>query len=355
MDQRSTGISRRGIIRGGTVAAGSALVGMSVPSAVAFEPVGPGEDGAPASDERFAPKFDAAERSAALAVETSYNGWPVGTPASSIGVAPYTIPGTSLSISLKSGDVATVMLYVARRFNAEVEALRSGQVGGYSYRKNVNNPSVWSNHASGTAMDLNWELHPNGSAGTFSAGQVSVIRNILNYVGAVVFWGGDYRGTIDEMHFEINVPPGDSRLTALAQRISGVQPTSIIALQAVVNGRYVVAENGGGSPLIANRGAVSTWEQFGRLDRGGSDIALRSEANKRWVCADNYGNAPLMASRDAVDTWETFEVISHADGTVSLRSRANNRFLCAENGGNSELRANRDSIDVWEKFKLIQL
>ena len=59
----------------------------------------------------------------------------------------YTIPGTSLSIQVKSGDVATVLTHLAARFHAEVETLRAGQVGGYSYRRNVNNPSVWSNHA----------------------------------------------------------------------------------------------------------------------------------------------------------------------------------------------------------------
>ncbi|HXD30993.1 MAG TPA: hypothetical protein VN643_07750 [Pyrinomonadaceae bacterium] len=35
-----------------------------------------------------------------------------------------------------------------------------------------------------------------------------------------------------------------------------------VALQAVSNGRYVAAEKEGGSPLVANRGAVQEWEAF---------------------------------------------------------------------------------------------
>jgi len=39
-----------------------------------------------------------------------------------------------------------------------------------------------------------------------------------------VRWGGDYSGRKDEMHFEINVRPGDARLAALARRIGGGAP-----------------------------------------------------------------------------------------------------------------------------------
>ena len=144
----------------------------------------------------------------------------MGTPGSVIGVQSYTVPGTSIVLQVRSGDVATVLIYIAQRFNAEVETLLRGQCGGYDYRPNVNNPSVWSNHASGTAIDLNSAVHPNGSPNTFTAAETAAVRDILAYCGSVVYWGQDYRGTVDGMHFEINVPPGDFRLTALAQRIS---------------------------------------------------------------------------------------------------------------------------------------
>lgn len=131
------------------------------------------------------------------------------------------------------------------------------------------------------------------------------------------------------------------------------QPVTRIALRAVVNGRYVAAENAGSAPLIANRTTPDLWEQFDVINRGGSDVALRSNANNRYVCAENAGAGPLIANRSVIDTWETFQLIRNGDGTVSLRSRANGRLVTAENAGAAPLVANRVAIDVWEKFELI--
>ena len=41
------------------------------------------------------------------------------------------------------------------------------------------------------------------------------------------------------------------------------------------------ADNAGASPLIANRTAVGTWEQFDLVDPGGGNIALRARVNSR--------------------------------------------------------------------------
>ena len=91
---------------------------------------------------------------------------------------------------------------------------------GHSYRVITGSTSL-SNHSSGTAIDLNAPRHPLGTSGTFTATQRSHIRSILSSCNGVVRWGGDYSGRKDEMHFEINVRPGDARLAALAQRIGG--------------------------------------------------------------------------------------------------------------------------------------
>ena len=149
---------------------------------------------------------------------TSYNGWTVGTPGSVIGIANYTVPGTSVVLPIRSGDVTTVLGYVARRFNAEVEPLVKGQCWGYDYRPNVNNPSVWSNHASGTAIDLNSLKHPNGATATFTAAKTAAVRRILAFCGDVVYWGQDYRGVVDGMHFEIDVPPGSPPLVQVGRK-----------------------------------------------------------------------------------------------------------------------------------------
>ncbi len=343
---------RAGVAAAAITVAGAA--GLTAPAAAAVaRDAEPGGCGPLPDDPHFAQKAGLA-RTFAVAEETSYNGWPVGTPASAIGVTNYTIRDTTVTLAVKSGDVANVLMYVAGRFHREVEALRPASCGGWEYRRNVNNTAVWSNHASGTAIDLNWDRHPNGAKGTFTASQVSAIRGILAYCGDVVYWGGDYRGTTDEMHFELDVPPGDASLARVAAAIrAGVATGQRVALRARANGRYVCADNAGATPLIANRTGIGTWEQFTMLDLGGGNCALRSAANNLFVCADGAGGSPLIANRPFADRWETFQLVRNGDGTVSLRARANGQFVCAEGAGNWPLIANRNFVEVWERFDLV--
>jgi hypothetical protein len=346
--------SRRRLIQFGTASAGAAVVGASFIVPAHAQPTAVGGDGAPAGDPRFEKQFAASLASADVTTVTSYNGWPIGTPGSTIGVETYIIPGTSISLAVKSGDVATVLIYLAKRFNAEVETLRAGQVDGYEYRYNVNNPSVWSNHASGTAIDLNYILHPNTVKGTFTAGQLVALRNILAYCGPVIYWGGDYSRTTDEMHYEINVPPGDSQLAALASEIrkaAGLPP--VVSLRARADNMYVTAEKRGSEALIANRAAIGPWEQFDLISRGGDTVALRAHANNLYVCAERAGSAPLIANRAAIGPWETFTKIRNSDGTVALRAAANGRYVTAERAGALSLIANRTAIGPWETFDLL--
>jgi hypothetical protein len=132
---------------------------------------------------------------------TSQNGWPAGDTAAldktfaSVGVG---FPG-----GVRQGDVSTVLGYVATQFNQRVEALVQGWCWGYSYRP-VKGATSLSNHASGTAIDMNAPNHPLGKKNTYSAAQRDEIHRILGEVGGVVRWGGDYSGRVDEMHFEIN-------------------------------------------------------------------------------------------------------------------------------------------------------
>lgn len=349
-----SGISRRRLMRLGTASVSAAVFGTALATTADAQPAGVGGDGAPADDAGFRAAFEKSSVPALVAAETSYNGWPVGTPGSVIGVQTYVVPGTSIAIPLKSGDIATVLIYFADRFNREVQPLLPWQEQGYSYRRNVNNPSVWSNHASGTAIDLNFELHPNTAKNTFSAAEVAAIRIILAYCEGVIYWGGDYSRTTDEMHFEINVPPGDVRLTALAAKIrAGATPSAVVSLRALADNRYVTAESAGSAALIANRTVIGRWEQFDLIPLGGDRFALRAHANNRYVCADRGGSMPLIANRSAVGPWETFTVIHNSDRTVSLRALANGRYVTAERRGLDALIANRSVIGPWEKFDLI--
>ena len=145
--------------------------------------------------------------------------------------------------------------------------------------------------------------------------------------------------------------PGDQDVfngdyAALA-RLAGGTP---FGLRAHANGRYVTAESGGASPLIASRDAMSTWERYDPVDAGGGTTALRSHANGRYVSAENGGASPLIANRPTIGPWEKFTVVVNADGSVSLRAAANGRYVSAEGGGASALIANRTAIGSWESF-----
>jgi hypothetical protein len=80
------------------------------------------------------------------------------------------------------------------------------------------------------------------------------------------------------------------------------------------NGKYLVAENGGGSVLNANRELPYQWEQFvierqagSGLVQNGDQVALRG-CNNQYVCAEDGGGQEVKANRDNRDIWETFTI-----------------------------------------------
>lgn len=135
-------------------------------------------------------------------MSTSQNGWPAGRSLPLVNTA---LPGTGVTTpgGRRRGSADTVLSHVGSWFHREVERLVPGTCWGYAYRE-VRGGSSLSNHASGTAIDLNAPQHPLGRSGTFTPAQVTKIRGKLYDLGGSVRWGGDYRTRKDEMHFEIN-------------------------------------------------------------------------------------------------------------------------------------------------------
>lgn len=103
---------------------------------------------------------------------------------------------------VRRGDVHKLFDLLCARFNREVEPITKAHSWGFAPRP-IRGSKTTSNHASGTAIDLNAPKHPLGKRGTFTAAQVKAIRAILKDCGGVVRWGGDYKSRADEMHFEI--------------------------------------------------------------------------------------------------------------------------------------------------------
>jgi peptidoglycan hydrolase-like protein with peptidoglycan-binding domain len=135
---------------------------------------------------------------------TSYNGWPASRDPDAIGIDYFfAVGGVQFPGGVKGGDVAAVLGHVLAGIHLKVERLVKGWCWGYEYRQNVNDPSTLSCHSSGTAVDVNAPRHPNGVQLTWSPEQVAQIRELIAQVGGVVAWGHDWRGTVDDMHFEI--------------------------------------------------------------------------------------------------------------------------------------------------------
>ncbi|ACU74079.1 hypothetical protein Caci_5220 [Catenulispora acidiphila DSM 44928] len=133
----------------------------------------------------------------------------------------------------------------------------------------------------------------------------------------------------------------------------GGSASPVISLRAHANNDIVTADNAGASPLIANRTAIGTWEQFDLITNSDGSVSLRAHANGDIVSADNAGASPLIANRTAIGQWESFDLLTNADGSVSLRAHANGDIVTADNAGAAALIANRTAIGPWEEFDLI--
>lgn len=195
---------------------------------------------------------------------TSQNGWPASPNRLDIDVEPFEVVGAAaFPGGVRSGPVAAVLGYVARQVHARVEPLVDGWCWGHAYR-DVTGTSGLSNHASGTAVDINAPEHPIGATGTFTAAQVREIHEILAEVGrGVVRWGGDYTGRRDEMHFEINA--NTTAVAAAAARLTTIEEDDVSytdAFNAIRDyfGRQIVNPREDGKPGLTT--TLATQLQF---------------------------------------------------------------------------------------------
>ncbi|MFI9721739.1 hypothetical protein ACIHFE_19110 [Streptomyces sp. NPDC052396] len=129
------------------------------------------------------------------------------------------IEGSNVPVTLRSGDVAAVLLYVARRFHYEIGALEKGGVTGHTTHRKVAAPYE-SNYLSGTAIAIRPDMYPVAAKGGLFPREEAIIRDILAQCDGVVRWGGDDKKLVKESHFQIDVRPGDPRLHALAAKLT---------------------------------------------------------------------------------------------------------------------------------------
>jgi hypothetical protein len=140
---------------------------------------------------------------------TSQNGFRVlqsGSPA----LRKFEVPGCNRHLNLVDGSRGFLLIHYATYWDRFVERLdRTGSVWdewGHAVRPVRGQTSGYSNHASGTAEDLNSTLHPRGVSihKTFTDAQIKRLRRRLLMYDGCLRWGGDYQNVPDGMHVEIN-------------------------------------------------------------------------------------------------------------------------------------------------------
>ena len=148
----------------------------------------------------------------------SYNGWPASKDQAEIGIKSYPVPGTLIKLRCAE-KVAPLLVGFATEFHNLIEPLDVGSLDdwGYAFRMVRGTTNKLSNHASGTAIDLNASRHPLGQVGTFEPCKVPMLRALAHKWGLT--WGGDYKARKDEMHFEISIDA--VKVAALIKKIQG--------------------------------------------------------------------------------------------------------------------------------------
>lgn len=143
--------------------------------------------------------------------EKSQNGWTASQDPASIHIKPFLVDGTNIHLRCEA-TAGIILASFAGEFNALVEKLEGTTFDdwGYAYRPVRGQMDGLSNHASGTAIDLNAIKHPLGKKGTFDSKKVPVLQSLVEKYG--LRWGGNYHSRTDEMHFEIVETPEQVKL-----------------------------------------------------------------------------------------------------------------------------------------------
>jgi hypothetical protein len=129
------------------------------------------------------------------------------------------VEGSNVAVGIVEGDVATILLHVARRYHYELDGLEQAELTGHTVDRTVA-AAFESNYLSGTAISVRPVVYPLGVEGGFFPQEQVVIRDILADCEGVVRWGGD-QAPAKESHFQIDVRPGAVALARVASKIRG--------------------------------------------------------------------------------------------------------------------------------------
>jgi len=120
------------------------------------------------------------------------------------------IPTVDRRLKLRDGSAGFLLVHMAMWFDQTIERLDAKeQYDDWAWAaRPIRGSTLISNHASGTAMDLNATKHPMGvkTSATFTQKEITAIHRRLEFYNHCIRWGGDYQNRPDAMHFEINKP-----------------------------------------------------------------------------------------------------------------------------------------------------
>ena len=136
--------------------------------------------------------------------QVSQNGWPASADRNAINVKNYIIEGANQHIAVCAG-AAPVLLAFLKELNLITPINAPGTVfddWGYGVGDNRGIAAMLSNHASGTAVDINATKHiQGGTVSGYTPEQEKAIHALTAKYG--LRWGFDYHQNKDPMHFEI--------------------------------------------------------------------------------------------------------------------------------------------------------
>ena len=126
---------------------------------------------------------------------------------------------------LEPGNAGFVLVHFATWYHRRIQPIDTGIWDDWGWApRPIRGSSVISNHASGTAIDLNATKHPLGVRGTVKfyalklfgkkpnkkkIAQDRIRKRLKRKYKGVIRWGGDYKNRADEMHYEINASPSE--------------------------------------------------------------------------------------------------------------------------------------------------
>ncbi|SEU42240.1 Astacin (Peptidase family M12A) [Myxococcus fulvus] len=132
------------------------------------------------------------------------------------------------------------------------------------------------------------------------------------------------------------------------------------------NGNYVVAENGGGGTVNANRTAVGEWERIRLVDRNGDSLMSGDTVNLQthngsYIMAVNGGGSRINASSTAPGAYEGFRITKRSGNILTpintgdsvaleIGGLLTTYYMVAEFGGGDIVNIDRTTVGAWEQF-----